>query len=89
MSFTHLQIRSGYSFMESSVQIAPLIQRAKQLDFKALALTDEGVLYNAIPFYKACLAHGIKPIFGLTLTFMYENDEVEAIVLAKTNKGYE
>lgn len=89
MSFTHLQIRSGYSFMESSVQIPPLIQRAKELNFKALALTDESVLYNAIPFYKACVAHGIKPIFGLTLTFMYENDEVEAIVLAKSNEGYE
>src|SRR5699024_814514 len=89
MSFTHLQIRSGYSFMESSVQIEPLLQRAKELDFKALALTDEGVLYNAIPFYKACLAHGIKPIFGLTLTFTYENEEIEAIVLAKSNEGYE
>lgn len=88
MSFTHLQVRSGYSFMQSSVQIKPLVKRAKELQYEALALTDEGVLYSAIPFYQACVANGIKPIFGLALTFTYDKTDVEAIVLAKSNIGY-
>lgn len=88
MSFTHLQIRSGYSFMKSSVQVNELVKRAKDLNYKALALTDEEVLYSAIPFYKACVAHNITPIFGLTLTFTLSEEEVNSIVLAKSNKGY-
>lgn len=88
MSFTHLQIRSGYSFMRSTVQIPQLVERAKQLNYRSLALTDEGVLYHAIPFYKACLAAGIKPILGLSLQFTYKDAQIEVVVLAKSEKGY-
>src|SRR5690625_5706213 len=62
MSFTHLQVRSGYSLFKSTMTIDKLIQRAQALDFTSLALTDEEVLYGAIPFYKACKKNGIKPL---------------------------
>src|SRR5690625_562073 len=88
MTFTHLQIRTGYSFYQSTVQIEPLVERAKEMKFDALALTDEAVLYGAISFYQACLQHGIKPIFGLTLSLYHEGDTVKCILLAKSNKGY-
>ena len=50
MSFTHLQVKSGYSLMNSTITIPKLVERAHELNFDALALTDEGVLYGAIPF---------------------------------------
>src|SRR5690625_4455362 len=88
MGFPHLQIRSGYSFYESSVQFAPLVKRAKQLGFSALSLTDAAVLYAAISFYNYCPSHGIKPIFGLTLTIEHHHNKIDCVVIAKSNEGY-
>lgn len=90
MSYTHLQIKSGYSLMESTLTIEKLVKRAKELQFKSLALTDEHVLYGVIPFYKACIKHGIKPIIGMTVHI--ENTEgfqETCILLAENNQGYE
>src|SRR5690554_2857 len=89
MTFAHLQIRSGYSLMSSTVQVPKLIEHAKQLNFTALALTDEGVLHNVIPFYKACKEHGIKPVIGLVLPIIHEEMELEIVLLAKNNLGYQ
>lgn len=88
MTFTHLQVRSGYSFYKSSAQIESLVKRAKQLQFSSLALTDEAVLYGAIPFYNACRTNNIKPIFGLTLLVDHHDNITECILLAKSNEGY-
>ncbi|WP_047985079.1 DNA polymerase III subunit alpha [Ornithinibacillus californiensis] len=90
MSFTHLQVKTGYSFFNSTITIEKLIKQAHQLQFDALSITDENVLHGVIPFYKACLKHGIKPIIGMTVT-VYEEDEEssdEVILLAKDNLGY-
>lgn len=84
MSYTHLQIRSGYSLMDSTITIEKLIQRASELQFDALALTDEHVLHGVIPFYQACLRQGIKPIIGMTLQL----ERASCVLLAKNNHGY-
>lgn len=90
MSFTHLQIRSAYSLMKSTITIDKLINKAVELGLDALALTDEQVLYGTIPFYKACIKNNIKPIIGMTLDVARSNQSREAcILLAKNNAGYQ
>ncbi|OZU89737.1 DNA polymerase III subunit alpha [Virgibacillus indicus] len=89
MSYTHLQVRSGYSLMNSTITIEKLINKARQLDFDALALTDEHVQYGVVPFYQACVKNGIKPIIGMTVNTANENqDNEQCILLAKNNDGY-
>ena len=89
MSFTHLQVRSGYSFFKSTITIDSLIKQAQALNFTSLALTDEAVLYGAISFYQACKKHGIKPILGLVVPYkLNELEAVSCILLAKNNEGY-
>ena len=89
MSFIHLQVRSGYSLLSSTVKIEELVTRARELQFSAVALTDENVLYGVIPFYEACKAYGIKPIIGMIATVMNEHDDTDQLVLlAKNNRGY-
>jgi len=89
MSFTHLQIRSGYSLMNSTITIDRLMQKAQQLELEALALTDEHVMYGVIPFYQACKKAGIKPIIGMTTFITAGEEQISTILLAKNNKGYE
>ncbi|WP_407269036.1 DNA polymerase III subunit alpha [Radiobacillus sp. PE A8.2] len=89
MTFTHLQIRSGYSLMRSSITIDKLVQQAKTLGFSAIALTDEHVMYGAVSFYQACLRGGIKPILGLSIHVEDEKGMETCIVLAKNNAGYQ
>ncbi|WP_068674656.1 DNA polymerase III subunit alpha [Oceanobacillus sp. Castelsardo] len=89
MAFTHLHVRSGYSLMDSTITIDKLIEKAKKLQFNGLALTDEHVLYGVIPFYKACVKNGIKPIIGMTV-FVEQNENMfELVLLAKNNNGYQ
>lgn len=89
MAFTHLQVRTGYSLFESTVTIHSLVERAKALQFSSLAITDEAVLYGVIPFYKACMEKGIKPIIGMTVKVpMEEGAMMPVVLLAKTNHGY-
>ncbi|MDP2693053.1 MAG: DNA polymerase III subunit alpha [bacterium] len=62
--FTHLHVHSHYSLLDGLPRVKPLVQTAKKMGFEAMALTDSGVMYGAIEFYKICLAEGIKPIIG-------------------------
>ena len=89
MSFTHLQVRSGYSLMDSTIQIEQLVIRAKELGFESLALTDYEVMHGAISFYQSCLKHGIKPILGMTICLHHESEEFICTLLAENNKGYQ
>lgn len=89
MAFTHLHIRSGYSLMQSTITIEKLIHKAKSLQFDALALTDEHVLYGVIPFYKACLKAGIKPIIGMSVQVEVNENVHEVVLHAKNNQGYQ
>ncbi|MBR6359155.1 MAG: DNA polymerase III subunit alpha [Lachnospiraceae bacterium] len=64
MNFTHLHVHTEYSLLDGSAKIKPLVERAKELGFDSLAITDHGVMYGAVAFYTACKEAGIKPIIG-------------------------
>ncbi|MHA6251445.1 DNA polymerase III subunit alpha [Oceanobacillus sp. CAU 1775] len=90
MSYTHLQVRSGFSLMNSTITIKKLVAKARELNFSALALTDEQVLYGVIPFYKACKQANIKPIIGMIINITNENNDESnrLVLLAKNHTGY-
>lgn len=89
MSFTHLQVKSGYSLYQSTMTIDRIVQQASALEFDAIALTDEAVLYGVIPFYEACKQHGIKPIIGMEVNIALDEVTVPLLLYAKTNDGYQ
>lgn len=62
--FVHLHLHSEYSLLDGACRIAEIPRRARELGQDAVAITDHGVLYGAVAFYKACLAEGVKPIIG-------------------------
>jgi DNA polymerase-3 subunit alpha len=98
MPFTHLHCHTHYSLLDGLSKIDPLIERAKELNMEALAITDHGVMYGAIEFYTHCKAAGIKPIIGLeayvaprSLTDRegkVDSDYHHLTLLAKTYHGY-
>ncbi|MBO4591980.1 MAG: DNA polymerase III subunit alpha [Eubacterium sp.] len=99
MAFTHLHVHTGYSLLDGSAKIPELVARAKELGFDSLAITDHGVMYGAMEFYKECKKVGIKPIIGCEVyvapnsRFDREvgaNDEryYHLILLAETDEGY-
>jgi DNA polymerase-3 subunit alpha len=62
--FVHLHLHSEYSLLDGACRLDKLMERAKELKFPALALTDHGAMYGAIDFYQAARNAGIKPIIG-------------------------
>lgn len=62
--FVHLHTHTAYSLLDGAGKIDVLIERAKELGMRALAITDHGVMYGVVDFYKACKKAGIKPIIG-------------------------
>jgi len=64
MKFTHLHVHSHYSLLDGLPKIDELLDCAKELGMNSIALTDHGVMYGAIEFYKKAKAKGIKPIIG-------------------------
>jgi DNA polymerase-3 subunit alpha len=62
--FVHLHVHTEYSLLDGACRLAPVIARAKELGQQALAITDHGVMYGVIDFYKECKKQGIKPIIG-------------------------
>ena len=62
--FVHLHIHSEYSLLDGACRIKGLVQRAKALGQSAIAITDHGVMYGVIDFYKECKKEGIRPIIG-------------------------
>ena len=63
-NFTHLHVHTEYSLLDGSSKIPELVKQAKDLGYEELAITDHGVMYGVIDFYKECKAQGIKPIIG-------------------------
>lgn len=96
--FVHLHVHSEYSLLDGAARIEALAARAAACGMKALALTDHGVMYGIIPFYKACKSHGIKPIIGVeayvTTGGLHEKVSrkeqpiYHLILLAKNEQGY-
>ena len=64
MSFVHLHLHTEFSLLDGACRIKKLTERVKELGQEAVAITDHGVMYGVIDFYKACKAAGIKPIIG-------------------------
>ncbi len=62
--FVHLHVHSEYSLLDGACRIGKLVERAKEMNMPAVAITDHGNVYGAIEFYKACEKAGIKPIIG-------------------------
>ena len=96
--FVHLHIHSEYSLLDGANRIKDLPVRAKELGMDAIAITDHGVMYGAIDFYKACKKEGVKPIIGCEVyvasrtRFDKEPEDKKyyhLILLAKNNKGYQ
>jgi DNA polymerase-3 subunit alpha len=97
--YVHLHVHSEYSLLDGAARIDDLTARAAALGMSTLALTDHGVMYGAIPFYKACLRHGIKPIIGCEMYYTSGSLHTKAsrqeqpiyhlILLAKNHTGYQ
>ena len=64
MSFVHLHLHTEYSLLDGVCRIRDLMERVKEVGQEAVAITDHGVMYGVIDFYKAAKAAGIKPIIG-------------------------
>ena len=96
--FVHLHIHSEYSLLDGANRIKDLPVRAKELGMDAMAITDHGVMYGAIDFYKACKKEGIKPIIGCEVYVAprsrfdkepnIDNKYNHLILLAKNKQGY-
>ena len=99
MAFTHLHVHTEYSLLDGSSKIRELTARAKELGMDSMAITDHGVMYGVIDFYRAAREVGIKPIIGCEVyvapgsRFDRENGAGEdryyhLILLAENNTGY-
>ena len=99
MAFTHLHVHTEYSLLDGSSKIRELTARAKELGMDSMAITDHGVMYGVIDFYRAAREVGIKPILGCEVyvapgsRFDRENGAGEdryyhLILLAENNTGY-
>lgn len=92
MDFTPLDVKSSYSLLKSPTRISDLVTTAKERGYKALALTDENVLYGAVEFYNAAKKAGIKPILGLRLVVALnatDGTKLDLVFLAKNQRGYQ
>ncbi len=89
MAFTHLQVRSAYSLLNSSITIRDYVALAKERQMKALALVEDGTMHSAIKFYQACKVCEIKPLIGLTLKVKLAGGYEEWTLMAKNSLGYE
>ena len=92
MTFTILQVTSGYSLLRSTIDLYKYVMTAKKLGYQKLALTDEGVLHGAIEFYNLCRNQNIEPIIGCVFQYkQWRNAEAfsSMIVYAKDEIGYQ
>nr|MCR4673876.1 PHP domain-containing protein [Lachnospiraceae bacterium] len=64
MSFVHLHTHTQYSLLDGSNKIVNYVQKVKDMGMNACAITDHGVMYGVIDFYKECKKQGINPILG-------------------------
>ena len=96
--FVHLHIHSEFSLLDGANRIKDIPVIAKELGMDSIAITDHGVMFGAIDFYKACKANGVKPIIGCEVYVAprsrkdkdpnIDNRYNHLILLAKNNEGY-
>ena len=99
MSFTHLHVHTEYSLLDGSNKIKEYVARVKELGMNSAAITDHGVMFGCIDFYKEARAQGIKPILGCEVyvapgsrfdreTSRGEDRYYHLVLLAENNTGY-
>ncbi len=96
--FTHLHVHTEYSLLDGAARIDDLVKAAVQRKMSSLAITDHGVMYGVIDFYKSCLKHEIKPIIGCEIylapgkrtekTSGKDDKNHHLVLLAENNEGY-
>lgn len=98
MAFTHLHVHTEYSLLDGACRISRLALSAKEKGMTSLAITDHGVMYGAIDFYRACKKEGIKPIIGCEVYVAPQSrfDKTSAygkyyhmVLLCKNQTGYQ
>ena len=99
MSFVHLHVHSEYSLLDGACRIGSMMDRVKELGQDAIALTDHGVMYGCIDFYKKAKEAGIKPIIGCEVyvarrgmedrIYGVDNEAYHLVLLCKDRTGYE
>lgn len=97
--FCHLHLHTEYSLLDGSGKVDKLIERAKELGMDSIAITDHGVMYGCVEFYKQAKANGIKPILGCEVYVASksmdikhvdkENRTAHLVLLVKNEVGYE
>ena len=98
MSFVHLHVHTEYSLLDGACRIKGLAKRVRELGQSAVAITDHGVMYGVIDFYRACKAEGVKPIIGCEVyvaartrfdrTHEYDAESRHLVLLCKNEIGY-
>ncbi len=99
MSFAHLHLHTEYSLLDGACRINRLIDRVAELGQNAVAITDHGVMYGVVDFYKAAKEKGIKPIIGcecyvaprsrLDKVHGLDSQRYHLVLLCKDNTGYQ
>ncbi len=98
MGFTHLHVHTEYSLLDGAARIKDVVAKAGELGMTSLAITDHGVMFGVIEFYRECIKNGIKPIIGCEVyTAARTMDDKDAekdkhqghlVLLAKNDTGY-
>lgn len=98
MAFTHLHVHTEYSLLDGSNKIKEMVARVKELGMDSVAITDHGVMYGVIDFYRAAMAAGIRPIIGCEVYVapgsrfdkkgQQDNKYNHLVLLAENNTGY-
>ena len=98
MAFTHLHVHTEYSLLDGAARIGDLVARAKELGMTSLAITDHGVMFGVIDFYRECKKQGLRPVIGCEVytaaRTLFDKDAERdkrmghLVLLAKNNQGY-
>ena len=96
--FVHLHVHTEYSLLDGAGRVEKLVERAKDLGMKSVAITDHGVMYGVVDFYKKAKSYGIKPIIGCEVYVAprtmkerdpkYDSSQYHLVLLAKNQIGY-
>ncbi len=99
MAFVHLHVHSEYSLLDGFSNIKKLVQRAKELEMPAIALTDHGTMFGVVEFYNQAKKIGIKPIIGVEAYLapnglesrdpQVDKKSTHCLLLAENQTGYQ
>ena len=98
MAFAHLHVHTEFSLLDGACRITELIKRLKELGQTSVAITDHGVMYGCVDFYRACVKEGIRPVIGCEVyvaprtrfdkVHELDSEARHLILLCKNEEGY-